>query len=416
MKQNEKSSSLAPYRVLDLSDEKGFMCGKMLADLGAEVIKVERPLGDVARNKEPFYKDKNQPDKSLYWFAYNSGKKSITVNIESPAGKNLFHSLLSVSDIMLESFPPGYLANISLSYEKLREINPKIILTSITPFGQLGPYSNYRDSDLINMAMGGYIYICGDADRPPVRVSVDQSYHIAGAQAAMGTLLALRHRNMTGKGQQVDVSIQESITCCITIEVAFWQAQKYVARRMGIRRRRGANNARDLWPCKDGYIGWRLLGAGLGSKTMRALIAWMESEDKGHGLRNIDWDTIDMTEVTQDEMEKWEAEIIEFFRQHTKAEIYEKALQSRMLMCPEFTPDELLRYEQLNRRNFWVEVDYPYLQDKVVQPGEFCKMGATPLCVNKHAPSIGEHNEEIFNGLIGLPLTEIEELKKKGVI
>jgi len=416
MDHQERGQALFPYRVLDLSDEKAMLCGKIMADLGAEVIKVERPGGDPARNKGPFFKDQPHPEKSLSWFAYNSGKKSITLNIEHQEGKGIFELLVKKSDVVIETFPPGYLEKIGLEYERLKEMNSRIILTSVTPFGQTGPYRDYKDSDLVNMAMGGYMYICGDADRPPVRVSIPQSYPMAGVQAAMGTLLALRHRNVSGQGQHVDVSIQESLTCCITIEIAFWQAQKYVAKRMGVRRRRGANNARDLWPCKDGYIGWRLLGGGLGAHTMRALISWMDTEGKAGELKEIDWEKVDMVTVSQEEMEHWEEKIISFFSNHTKAEIYEMALKHRMLMCPDYNPRELLEYVQLEERNFWVETDYPYLHSKLIQPGEFCKMEATPLRKGMPAPRIGEHNGDVYVGLLGMSADDLVILKERGTI
>jgi crotonobetainyl-CoA:carnitine CoA-transferase CaiB-like acyl-CoA transferase len=187
-------SLLSPFRALDLTDEKGFLCGRILGDLGADVIKIEKPGGDPARDIGPFYHDIPDPEKSLFWFAFNANKRGITLDIENPDGQEIFKQLVKSADFAIESFPPGYMDSLGLGYLALSEINPKIILTSITPFGQTGPYKDYKASDLIAMAMGGQMYLCGDPDRPPVRVSFPQAYCHAGAQGAMGTMIAHIHR------------------------------------------------------------------------------------------------------------------------------------------------------------------------------------------------------------------------------
>ena len=208
----ETEAVLSPYKVLDLTDEKGLFCGKILADLGAEVIKVEKPGGNSARNKGPFYHDIADPEKSLFWFALNAGKKSITLDIESIDGKELFKRLVMTTDFVLESFPPGYMKELGLDYSTLSRINPGIIMTSISPFGQTGPYSGFKGADIICSAMGGQIYITGEPDDTPIQIGVPQAYLHAGADATIGSLFALWHRERTGEGQLVDFSVQESVT------------------------------------------------------------------------------------------------------------------------------------------------------------------------------------------------------------
>ncbi|MFC2010644.1 CaiB/BaiF CoA transferase family protein [Chloroflexota bacterium] len=206
---------LSPYRALDLTDEKGLLCGKILADLGADVIKIERPGGDPARNIGPFYHDEPDPEKSLYWFAYNTSKRGITLDIETTDGKEIFKQLVKSADFIIESFPPGYLDSIGLGYSALEKIKPDIILISITPFGQTGPYKDYKTSDIVAWAMGGEMAPFGDPDRPPIRISHhSQAYLHAGTDAATGALAALYHRWTTGEGQQVDVSVHESVAQC----------------------------------------------------------------------------------------------------------------------------------------------------------------------------------------------------------
>ncbi len=205
-------SLLEGIRVLDLTDEKGLLCGKVLGDFGADVIKIEKPGGDPARNIGPFYKDIPDPEKSLFWFATNTSKRGITLNIESADGQELFKRLAEKADIVVESFEPGYMDCLGLGYADLKAIKPDIIFTSITPFGQTGPYAHYQATDLIGAAMGGMARILGDLGRPPVRMGADpQSYFHAGLQGALGSMMAYYHREMTGVGQHVDVSMQDAV-------------------------------------------------------------------------------------------------------------------------------------------------------------------------------------------------------------
>ncbi len=203
---------LSPYRVLDLTDEKGIICGKMLGDLGADVIKVEKPGGDSARNIGPFYHNEVNPEKSLFWFAFNTSKRGITLDIETKKGQGVFKKLVKTADLVLESFPPGYLDKLGLGYSALEKINPRIIMVSITPFGQTGPYKDYKTSDIVAWAIGGRMQTIGDPDRRPLRIShYSQCFVHAGMEASVGALLALHYRDMTGQGQQVDVSTQDRV-------------------------------------------------------------------------------------------------------------------------------------------------------------------------------------------------------------
>jgi crotonobetainyl-CoA:carnitine CoA-transferase CaiB-like acyl-CoA transferase len=169
-------SPLEGYLALDLTDEKGFLCGRILGDLGVDVIKVEPPGGDPSRRIAPFYKDIPDPEKSLYWFAYNANKRGITLNIESEEGKEIFKKLVKTAHFVIESHSPGYMDSLGLGYPSLSRVNRAIILTSITPFGQAGPYASYKASDITEMGMCGLMYLCGDPDLPPARISFPQAY------------------------------------------------------------------------------------------------------------------------------------------------------------------------------------------------------------------------------------------------
>src|SRR6185369_1823374 len=206
MTANQNQGLLSPFRVLDLSDELGFLCGKILGDLGADVIKIERPGGDPARRLGPFYKDQVDPEKSLTWFGFNNNKRGVTLDLEKKEGQKLFVRLAAKADFVLETFTPGWLDNLKIGYGDLAKENPKLVWTSITPFGQTGPYSKFSASDIEIMALSGCMSLTCDPGRPPLRVTFPQSYSWTGSYAAVGALTAHYHKQLSGHGQQVDVS------------------------------------------------------------------------------------------------------------------------------------------------------------------------------------------------------------------
>ena len=211
MAQQQSGPFLSPYRVLDLTDERGILCGKILADLGADVVQVEPPGGSAARNIGPFYHDEVPPEKSLFWWAYAANKRGITLNLHTADGAELLKGLVKDAHFLIESFPPGYLEGLGLSYEELRAISPGLVMVSITPFGQDGPYAGYKAPDIVGMAMGGLMYLTGDPDRAPVRVGFPQFHLHGSAAAAAGAMIAHTHRALTGEGQHVDVSCQQAV-------------------------------------------------------------------------------------------------------------------------------------------------------------------------------------------------------------
>ena len=185
---------LPPWRALDLTDEKGFLCGKILGDCGADVIKVEKPGGDISRRIGPFYKDIADPEKSLFWFAYNTSKRGITLNLEKATGREIFQKLIKNADILIEDTKPGRMAALGLGYRKLKSINPSLVMTSITPFGQTGPYKNYKGSGLTSWHMGGIGYVtphwAGTTEQEPLRALQTGSF-VTGITAAVATMCAL---------------------------------------------------------------------------------------------------------------------------------------------------------------------------------------------------------------------------------
>jgi len=418
--ENNETGMLAPYRVLDLADEKGLLCGKLLGDLGADVIKVERPGGDTARNIGPFYHDEVHPEKSLFWFAYNASKRGITLNIETDEGKDIFRRLVKASDFIVESFQPGYLDELGLGYPALEKLNPGIIMVSITPFGQQGPYKHFKADDLTIWAMSGRMYSLGDSERPPIQIShIMQTYLQAGVEGAMSATLALYHRRMTGEGQHIDLSIQAASAQPGQMN---WDQTQQVAPRRSTAQGRLSNpriNLTRAWPCKDGgLISWIYMpGTYDGGTRNLGLIQWMDSEGMATDfLKNFNWEDLDYQTADQELIDKLEEPTGRFFKSHTKSELLAGAVKYRVMFYPQFTTHDILNDVQLTARNFWSKVAHPELDTVIDYPGAFALASETPPTVRRRAPLIGEHNQEIYESVVGLSTGDITNLVRSGVI
>jgi crotonobetainyl-CoA:carnitine CoA-transferase CaiB-like acyl-CoA transferase len=412
-KKNE--GMLSPYRVLDLTDEKGLLCGKIFGDLGADVIKIERPGGDPARNIGPFYHDEPDPEKSLFWFAFNTNKRGITLDIEATDGQEIFKRLVKSADFIVESFPPGHMDRLGLGYADLEKLNPGIIMVSITPFGQDGPYRDYKAPDIVAWAMGGQSYLYGDANRPPVRVSYhSQAYLQAGGAAAVGAMMAHQYRNITGEGQHVDISIQEVVARIPEFQAVNWDMLKLLLakeQRVGNRIERN-----QMWPCKDGHVIW-LYFAGQSADWTRKLTKWMESEGMiDEFFRDFDWESIELTQAPKELIERLEEPMRKFFLAHTREELHRGALKHDVMLFPVDNTADILASSQLAARDFWVEVEHPELGTTITYPGPFAHASELPPRVSRRAPLIGEHNHEIYEKELGISSEELVMLKQAGVI
>ena len=414
MNKERRDLPLSPYRVLDLTNEKGYFCGKILADLGADLIKIEPPEGDPGRNIGPFYHGQQDREKSLLFFAYNTNKRSITLNLQTNEGQEIFKKLAKTADFVIESFHPGYMDKIGLGYSVLKDVHPRVIMVSITPFGQEGPYKDWKASDIVAIAMGGLSHITGSPDRPPARVSVDQAYVIAGTQGAMGAMIAHYYREATGKGQHVDTSTQESVVLSALTVPQAWDLQKFIWPREGAFMSRARKRVRHLWPCKDGYIAWRLFTGGLGVKT-RAMVDWMKSQGKAGELAEINWQELDLLTVPEEKFYHWQELFGEFFKTHTKAELCREALARGIVLIPASTPKDLLADPQLEARDYWEEVEHPELGTTLTYPGALYKSSEVKWKIRR-APLIGEHNREVYEGELGFTKERLAAMKQSGII
>jgi crotonobetainyl-CoA:carnitine CoA-transferase CaiB-like acyl-CoA transferase len=409
---------LTGFRVLDLTNERGFLCGRMLGDLGADVIKVEKPGGDPSRNIGPFYHDIPHPERSLYWFAYNANKRGITLNIETRDGQEIFKKLVKLFDCIIESFSPGYMDEFGLGFHEVSKLNPQAIMASITPFGQGGQYRDYKSSDLTILAMGGFLYITGDPDRPPLAIGHPQTYLNAGADAAVAILMAYYDRQKNGEGQYLDISMQQSIPLNLFYVIPFWEFMGVVSRRHGAFRAGLGTGVvqRMVWPCKDGFVSATIMGGAVGAKTNRGLVEWMDSEGMApEFMKAINWDELDMSAMTQELQNQLTEPITNFFMNHTKEELYRGAIERRIMLYPVSSSKDIVENEQLNARGFWEEVKHPELGETVVYPGAWATASEMELELRLRAPLIGEHNQEIYREL-GISGDELQILKQAGII
>ncbi|MQG42763.1 MAG: hypothetical protein FI722_12825 [SAR202 cluster bacterium] len=410
---------LAPYRVLDLTDERGLLAGKILADLGADVVQIEPPGGNPARNIGPFYGDDPQPEKSLFWWAYAANKRSITLDLEQKDGQALLKKMVAEADFLIESFAPGYLDTLGIGYDVLAEINPKLVMVSITPFGQDGPYSNYQATDIVGMALGGFMYLTGDDDRAPIRISFPHFYLHGGAAGATAAMLAHTYRITSGQGQYVDVSCQQAVAKTLAHAPQIWDIEGAILKRMGVyRQTSGENRVRINWPCKDGYVNYMVQGGSVAYST-RALLEWMKEDSFDTAdLDAIDWEKMGYGAITPELMSQLGEPLGDFFKGHTRAELVQGSLDRRILLFPVATPSALQDHSQLEARGYFKELEHPELGATVQYPGAFVKSGDGEdiAGIYRRPPLIGEHNTVIFQGELGITGSELESLKRSGVI
>lgn len=392
--------------VLEISDVKGMYCGKFMAQLGAEVIKIERPGGDHSRNKGPFAPgEDNKIEKSLSFAYLNTGKKDITLNIETAEGQKIFKELSKTADVIIETLAPEELDCLGIGYETLKKINPGIIVVSITPFGQYGCHSKWRAStDIIPDAMGGCMPDVGYLGKSPLHLGYDIMTSACGLYGAFAIQAAFHSRLLTGMGTHIDISQQEAFSIWRSARLGEAQLAQHDFPLLG-----GEGYVRQgLVNCKDGFA-HVMLGV-----KFKELLQWFEDE-------GID------TEVFKDpkyeiysiySQAKWDKEILEHFNmlgsKYTKTEFMEEAQRRKIPGCALESPDTLLENKQLNARGYFVEVEHPVI-GKYKYPGFAAKMSESKLIVDKPSPLLGADNNEIYKR-IGISDEEIENLKAQKII
>lgn len=391
---------LAPYRVIDLTDERGLLCGQILADLGADVIHVEPPGGSTARRVGPFAGDAVDPERSLFWWAHTRGQRSIVLDLESARGRSELRALVRGADFLVESEPPGRLARLGLGHEALLGDNPSLVHVSITPFGQSGPKAHYAATDLTQMSAGGPAFLTGDAERPPLRVSIPQAHAHAGADAAVGALIAHFERRRTGRGQHVDVSHQQSVTIATQFRSLDALLDEAPARRLA-----GGVLVAGIWvplryALRDGFV---VLGPAMLPSTghfMDRLVRWIHEEGMcAAALLDETWGAWALRmiqgEITAQDFAPVDAMLEAFFATKTKDEIMEAAVKRRLLIAPVLDLGEIVDGEHLRAREFARTLRLEAMDAPVRFPGAFARFGRTPIRVERPPPRIDGDGAQI---------------------
>ena len=399
---------LSKYRVLDLCDERGFVASQILGDLGADVIAVEPPAGSPARRLGPFGGGRGL-DSSLWWLAYARGKRSVTIDLDDPSGRDNFHALVRSADFLFESFGPGGLEARGIGWDELSRINPRLIVTSVTPFGLEGPKARWPASDLTAWAASGALLLTGNRGRPPVQVGVPQAWLHAGSDAALGALIANEARLRTGRGQRVDVSAQVSSMAATQSWVlpAGWNDAE--THRTGGGFELGPLKMRFVYPCADGHVSITFLfGNALGPFTRR-LLEWMHEEGfVDDATRDKDWVGYAAALLSgvepMSELDRVMDEVERFCLAHTKKDLAEGAMRRSVLLAPVTTSREVLESPQLAARDYWTAVPRPDTTGQVTCPGPFARFSATPIRYLLGAPRLGQHNDEVLANLPAHPM------------
>lgn len=403
---------LEGYRVLDLTDERGIYCTKLLADLGADVILVEPPSGHKGRHRGPYFHDEVHPEKSLYFLYFNTDKHSITLNLEHPDGQDLFKKLVKKADVVVESFQPGYLKKLGLDYKALSKINPKLVMASVTLFGQTGPYKNYKGSDLVAMAMGGYMQITGNPDHPPLRLGNEHAHYPGSQYMAVGITGALYYRDfVSGKGQHIDVS-QVEATIPYHIEqhqAMMWHFTGQNPVRQGLNSQVGVPLG--AFPAKDGWIGVLTVAA----QEWDNLAKWVFEVTGEKAILDESLKGVVGTGRRQ-RYEEVNAYITAFTTQVNRDELFHDGQQKRGVpLHPVNAVEDLLNDPHLKASDFWMELDHPVV-GKLKYPKRGPFDGEDVPALRKAAPLLGEHNEEIYCGELGLTKKDLALLCSAGII
>jgi len=400
----KETGPLAGFQVLDLADEKACFCSKLLADIGAEVIKIERPGGDKSRWIGPFCGGRPHPEKSLFFWYSNIGKLGVTLDLESKAGRRIFLRLACRADAVIETFPIGYLASIGLDYEVLSKKNPGLILASATDFGQTGPHAEYKSCDTVASALGGQMYVCGTPDASPLKPYGLQSYYASSIFAAVGILLALHERRRSGRGQHIDISLQEAVAATLEhVMVRYWYEGEVSGRQGNLH----WSNSACILPCKDGHILVTF------NREWETLVELLDSEGMTADLKEEKWQEQGYRRQHADHIVKV---LAGWTRTHTAGELFELGQLMRFPWATICSPQDVFNSPQLRARNFFIPVKHAEAGTSFVYPSTPIKSSDSFWNVGKRAPLIGEHNAQVYGEQLGLSHKELAELYSANVI
>ncbi len=387
---------LSPYTVLDLTDERGELASMILGDLGAEVIKVEPPEGSSSRRIGPFIDGAPEAERSLHFFAYNRNKRGITLDLTGDAGRDALLGLARQADFLFESSAPGEMAKLGLDFDSLRQVSPRLVYVSITPYGQDGPYADYAATDLTLSAMGGQMILQGDADRPPVRITVPQCWLHTATEAAVAALIAHTMTLQTGEGQYVDVSGQAAVVWTGLHASTAQAIHGKDFNRAGATLNLGTMALPLTFECLDGHV----VALQNGRVLARTVPWWVEEGIvPPEWLDGEEWVTWDIRFLQGQPVKYTFPEIfsagVQYMRRHTKAEMWERGLREGVTVAPVNTIEDLAKLDHLKARDYWLSAPLPNGREAKA-PGYFARLSETPMSVRRWAPKLGEHNDEVI--------------------
>lgn len=406
------AAALQGLRVLDLSGPMANYAGKLFADLGADVILVEPPGGTGLRREPPFIDDVPGTERSLNFAYQNTSKRGVCIDLATPGGQGLLRDLAADADLVIETAPPGWMDAHGMGYAALSALNPRLVLASITPFGQTGPYAGMQASDLVGLATGGLLYMGGYRDAAPTQAHGEQAFKCAAMYGAVASMLAVTEAELGGQGQHVDVSMQEAVTLALENAAQTFDLEGTVRKRpLGDQRFAGYG----LFECRDGYIY-------LGSRGIGNSPAWSRSLQwfKDEGMEGVDtlfepqWADLAYLK-TDDAREVFGALFQRWSRNRTKAWLYEEGQKRLIPLAPVSTPADLMDNPQLQARGVFVDFAHPLLKQAARMPGAPYLLSQTPWRLQRPAPTLGEHTREVLAEL-GLDAARIDAMYAQGVV
>ena len=393
---------LEGIRVLDLGrDVSGTFCAKLLADYGADVIKVEPPeVGDAARRAGPFVGDDPHPDKSIKFLYLNTNKRSITLDVGCESGRHVLNSLLPRVDVLVENYMPAESESLDMTYAALSGKNPSLVVTSITPFGQTGPYRDLAATDIVTCALSGLMYHSGDSDREPLRSALDQSSYVAGANAAAATLAALFQRLSSGQGQHVDVSVVECLASHLVQAVPYYSYMGAIKGRRPVR----GSGFDELMPAKDGYV----VPSVQGSQPWPVIADLIGGEALTDGRFTTGSGRIEHGEELKEHL-------IEALASWDRKQLFQASGERRLVFGMAQDGGDLFDCPHLKERGFFVEVDHP-VAGPARYPGMGPRLSELDFDISRPAPLLGQHNAEIYCDELGYSSQDLVNLRASGTI
>lgn len=400
---------IGDIRVLDLTCGIGEYAAKLYAHIGADVIHIEPVAGDPLRKKGPFYKDQVNENGGLEFLYCNVGKKSLAIDLSDGEGKKIFKKLCKTADVLIESFPPGHMESLGLGYEILATINPRLVYTAITPFGQTGPYRNCPFSDLTLMALGGFLFLAGNDEDKPVRACGEQAFQMGASYAAIGSMIALYHAQHTGEGQFIDVSMQACVATALENAIQWYDLQ-------GVNRRNvGTEAGLGVYRCKDGYV-CAVAAFGRTREMWGSFIRWLEKEG-AEGLEELKdekWFEPDYRKKAESR-ETFKRIFENYSLKHTKLYLYEESQKNRCVIFPVSNGKDIFEDAQFNYRNLFKTIHHSSINADICLPVSGFEMSITDVEITTPAPTRGQNSVELLKEL-GYSDADIQGLLQGGAV